>query len=364
MTGLRIGLVGCGRLAEVGYLPALRAARGLRLVAVADPVRERREHLAGLARGAGQQAVAVESAAGLLAGTPVDGLVLATPAAAHLGDARLAAAAGVRTLVEKPPAPDVRTAADLAAVRPAPRVGFNRRFDPGVAEVRDAAAGTGGRPQLTLELRYRRRTWRAHTVTDEALLDLGPHLIDLARWITGREVAAVRGASLTRERAALELELTDGRATVRCATDRPHRERIELRTGDGRRVADTGRGGVLANLRDRLAPGGGHPLVASLTRQLEAWVGALEGAPAPALGTAADGLAAMAAVDAARASARRGGARIEVTVPEAGDPQAGNPEGASHRDTPHDRRARRPQAGPEHRDRPGRGGGRRQRDGR
>ena len=45
------------------------------------------------------------------------------------------------TLVEKPPAVDAADAAGLAAISPAPWVGFNRRFDPGAAAVRAAVAG-------------------------------------------------------------------------------------------------------------------------------------------------------------------------------------------------------------------------------
>ncbi|MFL5945308.1 MAG: hypothetical protein ACJ74D_07910 [Gaiellaceae bacterium] len=38
MSELRLGLIGCGLIAERGYLPALRRARGVRLVAVADRI--------------------------------------------------------------------------------------------------------------------------------------------------------------------------------------------------------------------------------------------------------------------------------------------------------------------------------------
>lgn len=305
MSARAIGLVGCGRLAQVGYLPALRAAEGLRLVAVADPAPPRRAEVAG------QRVPAFATAAELLEATAVDGLVLATPASAHLADARRAAAVGVTALVEKPPAPDAADAAALAALTPAPRVGFNRRFDPRTARVRDAAAGAG--LEVRLELRYRRRSWRAHTVADDALLDLGPHLIDLARWTTGQEVTAVEGAVLLPERAAFGLTLTDGRAAVRCATDRPHRERVEVRGPDGRVLARAGRGGLVAGLWERLRPRP-RPLVASLTRQLEAFAAVLDGAPAPDLGTAADGAAVMAVVDAVRASARGDGDRVDVAI--------------------------------------------------
>ena len=43
---VRLGLIGCGRIAERGYLPALRRARGVVLTAVADSVHGRAETLA------------------------------------------------------------------------------------------------------------------------------------------------------------------------------------------------------------------------------------------------------------------------------------------------------------------------------
>src|SRR5947207_8154917 len=70
---LRLGLVGCGRLAERGYVPAAELADGVRLAAVADPVAERCERVApGLPRFA--------SAAELLNAHAADLVVLATPA--------------------------------------------------------------------------------------------------------------------------------------------------------------------------------------------------------------------------------------------------------------------------------------------
>ena len=45
---LRIGLIGGGRLAERGYLPALRAAHGVRLAALAELDRGRRTRMAEL----------------------------------------------------------------------------------------------------------------------------------------------------------------------------------------------------------------------------------------------------------------------------------------------------------------------------
>ncbi len=307
---LRIGLIGAGRLAEVGYLPALNAAGGVHLVALAEPDPTRREQMAALAGGV----PAFPEAAALLAAMPVDGLVLATPASAHLADARTAAAAGVAVLVEKPPAIDRQQAAELATLTPAPWIGFNRRFDSGIQALR-AATPVGEEVGVFLELGYRRHSWGAHAVTDDALLDLGPHLIDLARWITRAEITQVRRAAVSPERAEFDLVLGAARARIRCATNRPHRERVEVRYRRGAVVGRHHHGGLLAAVRGRLAPRPRlHPLVASLTTQLEAFACAMRGAPEPILGRAGDGLAVMATIDAVRACAARDGSPVTVRM--------------------------------------------------
>jgi predicted dehydrogenase len=351
---LRLGLVGCGRLATSGYLPALATLgprAGIRLVAVAERDPARRSATADLADrsrpdAAGRGSAGVGAFAGaeeLLAGAEVDGIILATPAAAHVADAERAAAAGVAVLVEKPPAPDAAGAAALAAVLPAPWVGFNRRFDPGARAVRQAVPADGT-IELRLEISYRRRSWGAHAVWDDALLDLGPHLVDWARWISGREVVGVTCSGLTAERVSAELALAGGGgATIRAATGRPHAELVELRDGSGRVLARHRLGGLAAAITGSLGlagrrvlgrtparadrgtsrrsggqggrSGGPSALVASLAGQLEAFAAAIRGEPRADLGTATDGVAAMTVIDAARESAGAGGRTVPVPHP-------------------------------------------------
>ena len=293
---VRIGLVGAGRLAEVGYLPAAAAARDVVLAAVAEPDPVRRDRVAALGGGL----PAFINAAALLAGADVDAFVLASPAAVHLGDARIGAAAGLPVLVEKPPAPDRADATALAALEPAPYVAFNRRFDPAIAALR-AATPAGAEVAVVAEIAYRHGGWGAHAVADDALLDLGPHLVDLVRWITGADVTRVRRASVTRERAEFDLELGVARARIRCATDRLHRERVEVRHRDGTLVGRHRVGGPVNAVLGRLRPGP-HPLVESLTAELEAFARTVRGDLDPVLGRAADGVAVMAVLDEVRAA--------------------------------------------------------------
>jgi predicted dehydrogenase len=317
---VRLGIAGCGRIAESGYIPAALTTPEVEIVAFADPDRKRRERCIAEYERSGCETEGFADVASLLSEVPIDLLVVAAPATAHLPLAEAAAAAGVRSLVEKPPAADLDGAQRLAALDPEPFIAFNRRFLQGT-KLRGEIPAEGWL-ELDLELRFRRAAWGAHEARDEALLDAGVHLIDLACHLSGACPVAVRRAEADHERAQFELELSRGRARIRCATDRRYRELIEIRDRGGKLL---GRG-VLGQVRGRLARlrGAPDPLVLSLGRQLEAvqavGVSLLEpphlllrqGHPHCALATAIDGATAMAVVEAARRSAELDGAEVTV----------------------------------------------------
>ncbi|HEX8158412.1 MAG TPA: Gfo/Idh/MocA family oxidoreductase [Solirubrobacteraceae bacterium] len=301
---LRLGLIGCGRLAELGYAPAARAAAGLEIVAVTDPDRARRQLVAAML-GASSHARLSE----LLAAGPLDGMIVCSAPDHHEDAAAAAAAAGLTALVEKPPAPDAEGALRLAALTPAPWIGFNRRFDQGMRLAQSIPAT--GELQLKMVLHYRRKSWRpVEQRGDDALLDLGPHVVDLALYLTGALPLAVR-ATATQDRAGLVIATSRGQATIECATDRPHRELIEVRDAQGERVWRARRGGSIRNVVGRVLPGR-HPLVRSLMLQLEAYGCALRGRDPGPLATAGEGAAAMCVLEAARRSDAIGGETVQV----------------------------------------------------
>jgi predicted dehydrogenase len=300
---VRLGLVGCGRLAELGYVPAARAAGGIAIVAVSDPDRARRG-LVAAKLGASAHAGVAE----LLAGTALDAIVVSTPPEHHEEVAQLVAQADLPALVEKPPAPDAAGALRIAALTPAPWIAFNRRFDQGLELAGRVPPETD--VELRMVLHYRRRSWRPVTGGDEALLDLGPHLVDLALHLTGALPLTVR-AHAAPERAGLELATSRGRVRIECATDRPHHELVEVLDAGGRRLARSERGGRARGLAARVTRGA-HPLVRSLTAQLEAFGATLRGQDPGGLATAAEGAAVMCVLDAARRSAATGGDTVAV----------------------------------------------------
>ena len=298
MTSLRLGLVGCGRLAERGYVPAVARAEGMEIVAVADLSKSRRSLLAAKLGASGHPRTSE-----LLAAGPLDGLIICSTPEHHEEAATQAAAAGIPALVEKPPAPDAAGAWRLAQLKPAPYCGFNRRFDQG-AQLARRVPETGDL-ELHLVLHYRRASWRPLQRGEDALLDLGPHLVDLALVLTGAVPLAVR-AHATRERAGIVLATSRGTVRIECATNLPYRELVEIRNDDGRRIARASRGGRVRGVAGRVAPGV-HPLVGSLTAQLQAYGRALRGEDHGLLATAAEGAAVMCVLDAARRSDAVGG---------------------------------------------------------
>ncbi len=291
-------------------MPAIATAEGVRLAAVADVDLAR-------ARALAPDLPAFPGAQELVAARVIDALVVATPADAHVADARIAAAHGLPTLIEKPPATDLVGALELAQLDPAPRLGFNRRFEPGIASLR-AATPPSGPLEIDVELRTRASSWRPYSGRDDALLALGPHLIDLVRWISGVEVAGLQ-AEVSERRARLRLELADDRGVARIActtTSVYYRERVVVRAV-GRRVGAHTAGGVLVGLRARARRGpGSHVLVASLARQLEAFARFVHGGHEPALAAASDGVAVMSVLEAARRSAGLHGSHQFLESPE------------------------------------------------
>ncbi len=284
-------------------MPAARAAPGVDIVAVSDPDRARRG-LVAAKLGASAHARLGE----LLGASRLDGIVICTGTEQHEDVAAEVAAAGFTALVEQPSAPDHADALRLMALTPAPWVGCNRRFDQG--------AELTGRipPGIELELRMvlheRRRSWRPVTGAGDALLDLAPHLIDLALHLTGMVPLAVR-AHAAPDRAGIELAATRVRVRIECATDRPHHELVAVLDGGGRRLARAERGGRARGVAARVLPAV-HPIVRSLTAQLEAYGRALRGGDPGPLATAGEAAAAMCVVDAARRSDAIGGATVAV----------------------------------------------------
>lgn len=302
---VRIGLVGCGRLAEFGYIPAFRRASGVSLAGVVDVNPLRCKLIA-------PEVPAYKTIQDLIRAGGVEAVIVSTPTRCHLADAAAAAQAELPTLLEKPPGIDLNEAQALLDLVPRPWIAFNRRFDPDLVQLRSNVPSEG-MLNVRLELHYRRKTWNPFDMKDDALLDLGPHLIDLARWLTASDVKSVHTQVLNLEYAEFELELERGQATVICSCNSPYRERVGVRASDGRALGTFGRGGIVAGIIGKVISKRQNPLVNSLVGQVEAFRCAVRRLPsAQPLGSAVDGVKVMSVIEALRNSAQSGCSRCPV----------------------------------------------------
>lgn len=194
---LRIGLIGCGRIARLVHLGALRAAAGVRLVALADPDRERLHEAAQAAPGA----VPYASADDLLQKSDAEAVVICAPPGLHAPLAVAAFEAGKHVYVEKPLALDPGEAEAIVASQhragTVGMVGFNYRFHPlhREARARLRAGEIGDLVAVRTAFSSPARAlpdWKAARASGGgALLDLASHHADLVRFLFDDEVAEV-----------------------------------------------------------------------------------------------------------------------------------------------------------------------------
>jgi len=129
---LRVGVLGCGPVAQAAHFEACRKAENAELYALCDVADDLRERMAAVHRPQARYADYDD----LLADPAVDAVIVATADAFHVPAARRAAAAGKHVLVEKPLGTDLEACLDLRkrveAAGVTLQVGHMKRFDPGV----------------------------------------------------------------------------------------------------------------------------------------------------------------------------------------------------------------------------------------
>lgn len=188
---LTFAIIGAGRIGAV-HAAAIAAHPGARLVLVADPVDGAAERLA-----AGHGARATARIAEVYAADDVDAVVVGSPTPYHVEQIVAAVDAGKAVLAEKPVALDIAAVDEcLAAVGDRANrvmVGFNRRFDPGFAEIRRrvAAGEIGPLEQLTIVSRDPAPPPPAYIAQSGGIFrDMTIHDFDMVRFMIG-EIAEV-----------------------------------------------------------------------------------------------------------------------------------------------------------------------------
>jgi myo-inositol 2-dehydrogenase/D-chiro-inositol 1-dehydrogenase len=194
---LRIGVIGVGRIGRMHAELLARQVPGATLGAVYDPYGDAARDVAG------ELGVTAAASVDELLASDVDAVAICSSTDTHADLLVSAAEAGKAIFCEKPVSLDlgvVDRALEAVEAAGVPfQIGFNRRFDPAHAAVREAvASGAVGDPHLVRissrdpappPLEYVRHS-------GGLFLDMMIHDFDMARFVTGSEVVEVfaRGA--------------------------------------------------------------------------------------------------------------------------------------------------------------------------
>ena len=335
---VRVGLVGCGRVARMFHLPTLLRLPEAHLVALADADAARAREAHAQAPGAAAHTELAE----VLGRDDVDAVIVCLPTGLHAEAAVRAFDAGKHVYVEKPLARDVDEGARIVeSWRRSGRVGamgLNMRLQPLFAEartrVRSGAIGRVVAVRTSFGAAMRELpAWKTRRATGGgALLDLATHHVDLVRFVLDREVrevsATLRSVRSDEDTAALTLTLEDDTPVqVLASLSAVEEDRFEVYGDEGKLTVDRYRSGRVertaprrrfdrrsraragvatlrrlpAELRDVVVP----PVERSHAASIAAFVAAVRdgGAPAVAL---TEGLRALEVVEAAHASVAAG----------------------------------------------------------
>lgn len=217
---VRVGLIGCGRIAQLVHLDALERVASLKLVAAAEPSPERRAEVA-------KRAPAVqlfEDHSALLECPKVEAVLISLPNALHAEVACAALEAGKHVYLEKPLATSVYDGQRVvAAWEQSDRVGmigFNYRFNALHRSLKEALENSNLSSPLLIRTAFSSPArelpqWkRTRSSGGGVLLDFASHHIDLLRFLSGQEVrtvsAQIQSLKTEEDTAALQLELTGG----------------------------------------------------------------------------------------------------------------------------------------------------------
>ena len=211
---LRLGILGCGPIAQIAHFDACRKARNAELYAICDLADDLREKMAAIH----EPRVACRTYEEMLADAKVEAVLIGVADQFHVPLALKAIEAGKHVLVEKPLGVSIEECEELRkrvhASRLMLQVGNNRRFDPGIAFAQKFIREELGQ-MIALKAWYCDSTHR-YTMTDNLqpivrqssrakrpegnpkadkrryfLLTHASHLVDTARFFGG-EISAVR----------------------------------------------------------------------------------------------------------------------------------------------------------------------------
>ena len=215
MNSLNIGLIGCGRAAEIIYLPALNNFPAINLAAVVDPIEERRNLISGNFK----NCIKYSSLNSHLFDR-IDAAIICTPPETHIALTYEFLKRNKFVLVEKPLALSTAGIKELIEIESSSKaslmMAFNHRYWQPIIDLKERLK-TNSQVDLTeIVFTSDYTKWNPVSFISDPLDDLGPHVFDIIRFILEKEIISVSAKSSDPKNFEINVKVSDNKIVHCC----------------------------------------------------------------------------------------------------------------------------------------------------
>lgn len=208
MTLLNVGIIGCGRAAELIYLPVLNKFPDISLVAVVDPIEERRKLISEKFKSCVQY-----NSVDINMINSVDAAIISTPPDTHIALSSEFLKRNKYVLVEKPLALSTEGMKEFIELESSSKaslmIGFNHRCWQPIVDLKEKLSKSSGIDLAEIVFTSDYSKWDPVSFISDPLDDLGSHVFDLVRFSLDEEIISVSAKSLDMKNLELNIKVSE-----------------------------------------------------------------------------------------------------------------------------------------------------------
>jgi predicted dehydrogenase len=201
-------LVGCGKAAELIYLPAIKKFPEIEVTGVVDPIKERRELISSSFNNCYQN--------GSIDSTfieKIDAAIISTPPDSHVSASNVLLKNNKYVLVEKPLALSMERINDLIKIEEESKaslmMGFNHRYWLPLSNLQNKLSQNIKLKSAEIIFIGDYTSWNPVSFKSDSLNDLGPHVFDLIRFVFNKEIISISARFLGKNDIGLIIRIDD-----------------------------------------------------------------------------------------------------------------------------------------------------------
>ncbi len=210
----KLGLVGCGRAAELIYLPALKYFSNIEVTGVVDPLNERSTIISKIFKHCRQYSSVNSEFL-----DQIDAAIIITPPETHIKLASELLNRNKYVLVEKPLALTFDGISELAKIESASiaslMMAFNHRYWEPAKKVKEALKNKSKIYSAEIVFTGNYKLWNPVSFKSDPINDLGPHVFDLIKFIFNEKILSITAKLIGNNSVDLIIKMT-GNFFIHC----------------------------------------------------------------------------------------------------------------------------------------------------